>query len=166
MSRARKVRKSQQTLVIIVGAVIIAIVIGVSFVLMTQATNSDNYVKTIQSISDQSRIFTQNYEDSIARWKDGQISKEEMLRITDRHLETLDGLITKLKNVEPPEKFRMAHDLSILSLNHELQSDQHMRNYIETGNNDEYEMSVELFQKAFDYEKQAFDEFRRAGKST
>ena len=166
MPRTRRDPKSQQTLVAIVGAAIIAAVIGVSFVLMTQATNSENYVKTIQSISDQSRVFTKTYEDSIARWQNDQISKEEMLRITDSHLENLDKLLTKLKNVEPPEKFRIAHELSISSLSHELQSDRHMRNYIETGNDNEYEISVELLQKAFDYERQAFEEFSRAGKST
>jgi len=166
MPRTRRDPKSQQILVVIVGVVIIAVVVGVSFIFMTQATNSENYIKTIQSVSEQSRAFTQTYEDSIAKWEDDQISMEEMLQITDSHLENLDGLLTKLKSMEPPEKFRAAHELSVLSLSHELQSDRHMRNYIETGNIDEYEISVELLQKAFDYETQAFEEFSRAGKST
>ena len=166
MPRTRRDPKSQQILVVIVGVVIIAVVVGVSFILMTQATNSENYIKTIQSVSEQSRAFTQTYEDYIAKWEDDQISNEEMLQITDSHLENLNGLLTKLKSMEPPEKFRIAHELSVLSLSHELQSDRHMRNYIETGNSDEYEISVELLQKAFDYETQAFAEFSRAGKST
>jgi hypothetical protein len=166
MPRTKKDPKSQQILVAAIGGGIIAVVLGISFVLMIQATNSENYIKTIQSVYDQSRIFTQTYEDSIANWQNGQMTKEEMLRITDRQLEKLDGLLTKLKSMEPPDKFRAAHELGILSLSHELQSDKHMRNYIETGNDDEYQMSVELLQKAFDYEREAFDEFSRAGKST
>ena len=166
MPRTKKDLKSNQILVAIIGIGIIAGVVGVSFVFMTQATNSENYIKTIQSVSDQSRVFTQTYEDSIAKWQDGQISREEMLKITDDQLESLDGLLAKLKSMEPPEKFRAAHELGILSLSHELQSDRHMRNYIETGNNDEYDRSVEFLQKAFDYETQAFEEFSRAGKNT
>jgi|GEM_PF-629385 len=166
MSRTRKDPKSKQLWVIVIGGAIIAVVLGISFVLMTQATNNENYVKSIQIISDQSRAFTQTYENSISEWHDGEISSEEMLQITDNHLENLDGLLAKLRNMEPPEKFRLAHELSILSLSHELQSDKHMRNYIETGSDDEYDRSVEFLQKAYDYETQAFEEFNRAGKST
>ncbi|MFY3739741.1 MAG: hypothetical protein HMLIMOIP_000160 [Candidatus Nitrosomirales archaeon] len=166
MSRTRKDPKSKQFLVIVIGGAIIAVVIGISFVLMTQATDSENYVKSIQSISDQSRAFTQSYETSIGEWQDGEINSEEMLQITDNHLENLNGLLAKLRSMEPPEKFRLAHELSILSLSHELQSDEHMRNYIETGSDDEYDRSVEFLQKAYDYETQAFEEFSRAGKST
>ena len=111
MPRTKKDTKSQQRVVIIIGVGIIAAVIGVSFVLMTQATSNENYIKTIQSISDQSRIVTQSYEDSIAKWQDGQISKEEMLEISERQLEKLDTLLATLNSMEPPEKFRVAHEL-------------------------------------------------------
>ncbi len=166
MSRTRKDPKSKQFLVTVIAGAIIATVVGISYVLMTQATDKENYVRLIQIISDRSREFTQAYENSITEWNDGEISREEMLQITDNHLEHLNGLLAELRSMEPPEKFRLAHELSILSLNHELQSDMHMRNYIETGNDDEYDRSVEFLQKAFDYETQAFEEFSRAGKST
>ena len=166
MPRTRKDAKSNRFLVIIIGGAIIAATIGISFMLVTQATNSDNYVRTIQSISDQSRALTHTYENSFAKWRAGEIGTEEMLRVTDIQLENLEGLVTKLKNTEPPEKFRLAHELSILSLNQELQSDMHIRNYIETGNDDEYQRSEELLQKALDYETQAFEEFSRASKNT
>ncbi|MGH9876763.1 MAG: hypothetical protein ACRD5H_03940 [Nitrososphaerales archaeon] len=165
MPRARRDPKSKQFLVIVIGGAIIATVVGISFVLMTQATNDENYIKSIQNMSDQSRAFTQAYENSINEWNDGKISREEMLQITDSQLENVNGLLAKLRSMEPPEKFRLAHELSILSLSHEVQSDRHMRNYIETGNDDEYDRSVESLQKAFDYETQAFEEFSRAGKS-
>lgn len=166
MPRTRRDPKSQRILVVTVCVGIVAAVLGISFVLMTQTTNGENYIRTIQSVSDESRALTQPYEDSIAKWQNWQISKEEILQITDRHLENLDRLLTKLKSQEPPEKFHTAHELSILSLGHELQSDQHMRNYIETGKEEERKMSATLLQRAFDYETQAFEEFSRAGKST
>ncbi len=166
MPRTRKDPKSQQFQVIVIGGAIIATVVGISFVLMTQATNNESYIKSIQTISDQSRASTQAYENSINEWYDGKITREEMLQITDNQLENLNALLTRLRDIEPPEKFQFAHELSILSLSHELQSDRHMRNYIETGNDDERDRSVEFFQKAFDYETQAFEEFSRAGKST
>ena len=164
--RTRRDPKSQRILVVTVFVGIVAAVLGASFMFMTQATNRENYVRTIQNVSDEARVLTQTYEDSIAKWQNSQTSKEQILQITDNHLENLNRLLTKLKSLEPPEKFRAAHELSILSLDHELQSDQHMRNYIETGKEEEREMSATLLQKAFDYEAKAFEEFSRASKST
>jgi hypothetical protein len=166
MTKARRAAKSNQLSVIVIGGAVIAAVIGISFVLTTQASNNENYIKSIQTISDQSRTFTQAYENSINEWRNGEISREEMLQITDDQIENLNALLMKLRGMEPPEKFRLAHELSILSLSHELQSDRHMRNYIETGNDVEYDKSVEFFQQAFDYERQAFEEFSRAGMRT
>jgi hypothetical protein len=166
MSITRRDPKSKQFLVIVIGGAIIAVVIGISFVLMIQATNNENYVRSIQIISDRSGQFTQAFENSVTEWRDGEISREEMLQITDNHLENLNGLLGELRNMEPPEKFRLAHELSILSLSHELQSDRHYRNYIETGSDDEYDRSVEFLQKAYDYETQAFGEFSKASKNT
>jgi hypothetical protein len=166
MPRTRRDPKSQRILVVTVFVGIVATVLGVSFMLMTQATNRENYVITIQNVSDEARVLTRTYEDSIAKWENGLTSKEQILQITDSHLENLNRLLTKLKSLEPPEKFLDAHELSILSLDHELQSDQHMRSYIETGKEEEREMSATLLQKAFDYEAEAFEEFSRASKST
>lgn len=148
----------------IFGIGIIAVVIGVSWIMLNQVDSSEDYVNRIQSISGQSKSFTQEYEDSIARWRDGQIDKREMLQITDTHLERLDNLIVELNNIAPPEKFRNAHEFTTGSISNEMESDRHMRNYIDTGNNDEYQKSVEFLQKAFDDETTAFAEFSKASK--
>jgi hypothetical protein len=167
MSVARTKSTKRSRLLLIFGG-ILAAALGASWMIMSQVTSqvesSDDYIRTIQSISDQSKSFTQSYEDSIGKWRDGKIDRGEMLQITDDHLGRLEGLLGRLDQINPPERFRMAHQFTMDSLTNELESDRHMRNYVDTGNEDEYQKSVEFLQKAFDYETRAFAEFGRASK--
>jgi hypothetical protein len=153
-------------LVIVIAVGIIALVLGINALLVTQASSSDRYIMELQEISDQSRATTQNYEDSVGKWKNGMITDTEMLTITDNDLAQLQSLLSRLKSLEPPEKFKEGHELSILSLEYELQSNKHMRNYVETGDQAEYEKSLELLQLAFNYESRAFAAFSKNNKNT
>jgi hypothetical protein len=166
MPSRRDASRSNQKLVIVAVVGVIAAAIGINAIFVTQASSSDRYVIQLQEISDQSRVVTQNYENSIGKWKDGLIGNAEMLQITDNNLEQLQSLLSRLKALEPPEKFREGHEMSVLSLEYELQSNKHMRSYVETGDQAEYEKSTELFQLAFNYESEAFAAFAKANKNT
>ncbi|MFQ5941389.1 MAG: hypothetical protein ACE5KA_06810 [Nitrososphaerales archaeon] len=89
-----------------------------------------------------------------------------MLQITDNNLEQLYSLLSRLKALEPSEKFKEGHEMSVLSLEYELQSNKHMRKYVETGDQMEYEKSSELLQLAFNYESRAFAAFARTDKDS
>ncbi len=162
----RNISSSNQKLVIVVAAGVIAVIIAVNAIFITQPSSNEHYVIQLQEISDQSMTITQNYESSIGKWEDGLIDNSEMLQITDNNLEQLQSLLSRLKALEPPEKFREGHEMNILSLEYELQSNKHMRNYVETGDQAEYEKSIELFQLAFNYESEAFAAFSKANKNT
>lgn len=166
MRRREKNPRSQQKLVLVIAGGIVAAVLGISAVLMMQESTSEHYIKQLQEISDQSRTITQNYEDSITKWKDGSIDNAQMLQITDKNLEQLQLQMSRMKALEPPEKFKEGHEISILSLEYELQSNEHMRKYVETGDQEEYKKSSELFQLAFDYESKAFEALGNTNRNT
>jgi hypothetical protein len=157
---------SQRILVVSIAVGIVAAVVGVNAILASQQSSTEDYVRQLQKISDQSMALTSSYEDSIGKWKNGLIDDEEMLGITDSNLQQLESLASKLKSLEPPEKFREGHEMGILSLQYELESNRHLRNYIVTGDEEEYKKSNELFQLAFDYESKAFEAFSKANKIT
>ncbi|MEM2760019.1 MAG: hypothetical protein QXU32_10740 [Nitrososphaerales archaeon] len=163
MPRRRNPR-SQRIMAVSIAAGIIGAVLGINAVLVPQKSDSEKYVLLLQEVSDQSMTLTQNYESAIGKWRAGLIDNAEMLRITDSNLEEIKSLISRLKAVEPPERFKEGHEMSILSLDYELQSNTHMRKYIETGNQYEYDKSTELLQLAFDYESKAFQAFSEASK--
>lgn len=154
--------RSNTKIVIAIAVGIVGGVIGINAVLLAQVTGTERYLRNLQEISDQSQVITQNYEDSIAKWNEGLIDDEEILQITDENLGQLEALLSRLKLLDPPEQFREGHDMSVLSLEYELQSNRHMRNYIETGDEQEYERSSELLQLAFNYESKAFEAFAKS----
>lgn len=166
MRRREKNPRSQQKLVLVIAGGIVAAVLGISAVLMMQESTSEHYIKQLQEISDQSRTITQNYEDSITKWKDGSIDNAQLLQTTDKNLEQLQLQMSRMKALEPPEKFKEGHEMSILSLEYELQSNEHMRKYVETGDQAEYEKSSKLFQLAFDYEAKAFEALGNTNRNT
>jgi len=158
--------RSQQKLVIFVVASIIIAILGINIVFMMQGSTNDRYLIQLQEISDQSKTITQNYADSIGEWKNGLLDNAKMLQITDNNLEQLQSSLSRLKGLDPPKEFTEAHEMSILSLEYELESNKHMRKYVETGDQVEYEKSSEDFQHAFDYESKAFEAFAKANKTT
>lgn len=165
MSRKRS-SSSKQTKFIAIVVGIAAAVIGINAFFITQPSSSERYVIELQEISDQSRVVTQSYEESIRRWQDGTIDDAEMLQITDDNLAQLQLLLSRLKSLEPPDRLKEGHDLSVLSLEYELQSNKHMRNFIETGDENEFEKSSELLQLAISYESRALAAFAEANKNT
>jgi hypothetical protein len=165
MPRRREKPQSQWKLIAGISAGIIAAVLGLSAFLASQPTASESYIMELQNVSEQSRIITEKYEDSIGRWQNGTISDIEMLRITDSNLAQLEAMISRMKVLEPPEKFKEGHELSILSLEYELNSNKHLRAYVETDDDLEFERSTELLQLAFDYESKAFAAFAGANKN-
>lgn len=162
----RRAKPRSQRLLIAIALGIVAVAIGINAFFIAQTSASDRYIIELQEISDQSGAITQTYEDAIGRWQNGKIDNNEMLQITDDNLDQLQSLLSRLKSLDPPDKLKEGHELSVLSLEYELQSNKHMRNYIETGDESEFEKSSELLQLAISYESKAFASFAKANKST
>ena len=166
MPRRRDNTHSHQKLIIVIAAGIVVLIMGINGIHLAQKSSNDTYILELNEISNQSRLTTKNYENSIGEWKSDVMGDIEMLRITDNNIEQLQSLLSQLKSLEPPEKFKDGHEMNILSLKYELQSNKHMRVYVETHDQAEYEKSSELFQLAFDYETKAFALFIKANENT
>ncbi len=165
MPRRSDVRSNQKLMIaLMVGA--IAVAVGVSAVLASQPSSQETYIAELQEILDQSEAVTKSYEGAIMEWKHDQVDDTEMIRITERNLEQLGSTLARLRALEPPDRFAEGHQLITLSLEYELQSNEHMLKYFETGDPAEYEKSSELFQLAFDYEAKAFEALSKANKGT
>lgn len=166
MPKKREKRDSKFKLVIFVAVGIVAAVVGLNAVLISQAPDTSSYVAQLHEISDESRFVTQIYEDAIGQWKEGAISDEHMITATDENLNQLENLLLRLRALDPPDRYQEAHDMLILSLEYEHESNEHMRSYVQTRNEAEFEKSTELLQLAFNYESEAFAAFAAANKNS
>lgn len=158
----RSDKKANMKIVLAAAVGMAAAIVGVMWMLATPDSAQQSYARELQEISDMSKAVTQSYEDAISKWRNGEIGKDEMLAASDANLKQLSMLLTKLKEMEPSARFKEGHELTVTSLEYELQSNEHMRSYIETGDESEYEESTKLFQLAFDYEAKAFQAFAKA----
>ena len=83
-----------------------------------------------------------------------------MIAITDNYLPKFQNLVKASKALQPPKQYQNATDLYTKSLESELQSNNHFRNYISTNNSTENKLSSRLLSDAFNYETEAFKSSR------
>jgi hypothetical protein len=86
-----------------------------------------------------------------------------MISITNNYLLKYENLVNESKALQPPKQYQNARDLYTKSLESELQSYTHFRNYLSTNNSAENELSIRLLSDAFRYEVDSFKELKPSG---
>jgi hypothetical protein len=90
-------------------------------------------------------------------------SNSTMISITDSYLPKFQKLIDKAKALQPgTENYAQARDLYIKSLQSEMESYRHFRNFLATNNPAEDRISTELLSSAWVYESNSFAAFNNA----
>jgi AraC-like DNA-binding protein len=89
-----------------------------------------------------------------------------MIAITNNYLPKFQNLVKESKALQPPKQYQNATDLYTKSLESELQSNNHFRNYISTNNSTENKLSSKLLSDAFNYETEAFKKLQASGSFT
>lgn len=84
-----------------------------------------------------------------------------MASITDNYLPRFQNIAESLQPING--KYLQARDLYIRSLHAEIESYEHFRNFLATGNRVEDEMSTQLLSDALKYEISSFIAFNNAG---
>jgi hypothetical protein len=89
-----------------------------------------------------------------------------MVAITDNYLPKYQNLVSESKALQPPKQYQDATDLYTKSLESELQSNTHFRNYLSTNNSTENKLSSKLLSDSFNYEIEAFKKLKATGSFT
>jgi hypothetical protein len=83
-----------------------------------------------------------------------------MILITDKYLPNFHKLVSRAQALQPTTaKYLEAKDSYIKSLQSEIASYMHFRNFLSTGNNMEDNISTQLFTNALKYEINSFAAF-------
>jgi hypothetical protein len=83
-----------------------------------------------------------------------------MIAITNDYLPKFQKVVDDSKNLQITGQYYNASTLYTKSLESELQSYMHFRNYLSTANSTESEASIQSLADAFDYENESFDAIR------
>jgi hypothetical protein len=137
-------------------------------------TNTDNsneegyFVNSFQTIVIKSHLLTHNYQVQVAKWERRGYDNQTMASITDNYLPKYQNLINETMSLSfhAPSKYGKAIELYLKSLESELQSYIHFKNYLLTGNLMENETSVQLLSEALRYEAESFAAFKSVSTPT
>lgn len=144
---------------------------------ITSSTNNSNRTAKGTTIDEMTHIFEESfaklvndtrslslsYQDEIGKWKLNQHDNRSMISITNDYLLKFRQIVERVQELIPPsEGYRRALDLFAKSIQSEMASHIHFRNFLATGDLKENERSIQLFSDAYKYEKEAFDAFKAA----
>ena len=121
-----------------------------------------NFGNDIQAIQDELKEEQSDFYSKVAMWKEESITKDQFLRIADNHVLKMKNIIGKYTDLQMPDAFSGSVKLFKLSTETQLESDQHLINWIKNDDQTEKIRADELLQASFEYEMAALASFEKA----
>ena len=144
------------------GVIIVAIVIVVNYYLDQTQLSGQRFGDQLAQIQLDLKNETQDFDAHLTQYKHGQISKNQMLNITDSHITIVQNILPRYEQLKAPELFAPSLQLFKLSTETQIESDQALREWVMTGDNATYEKSNQLLQQSFQYEMNALQSYENA----
>jgi hypothetical protein len=146
---------------------IILLFTSVTFSYSSQLSLAQNstasFVNSFEKLVNEAHNLTQSYQHEAGKWKTHQYDNKTMISITNNYLPKYEKLVNESKVLQAPKQYQNAIDLYTKSLESELQSYTHFRNYLSTNNSAENELYTRLLSDAFRYEVDSFRELKASG---
>jgi hypothetical protein len=151
---------------IAVGAIIIGLVIAFNYYLDQAKISGERFGNNLQQIQTDLKKLVSDYESKITMWQEGDLTKQEILQISDNHIKELENILLRYDALVPPQSFAPSLKLFKLSAQSQLESDRLLKEWIETGDNSTKIRSDELLQQSFEYETSALASYNMAKKGS
>ena len=149
---------------IVVGAIIIVLVVAFNYYLDQAKISGERFGNSLQQIQKDLKNQVSDYESKIRMWQDGDLTKQEILQISENHLIGLENILSRYDALLPPQAFVPSLKLFKLSTQSQLESDRLLKEWIETGDSSTKIRSDEILQQSFEYETSALASYNMAKK--
>ena len=131
---------------------------------VTISNNNTNMTSTFhhsyEILINDSRLLTQNYQSEIGKWRIKQYDNKTMMSVTDNYLPMFQKSVGGVEALKPTtENYIQAKEWYTKSLQSEIESYRHFRNFLENGSPIEDEKSTQLLSDALRYEFNSFSAF-------
>ena len=128
---------------------------------------TQTFHQSYEKLINDSHLLTQSYQGEIGKWLSKQYNNNTMIKITDNYLPRFQKLIDRAESLKPTaDNYNQAKELYIKSLQSEMESYRHFRNFLTTGNHIEDERSTQLLSDALRYEFNSFAAFNNQTKQS
>ena len=122
-----------------------------------------SFEESFAKLVSETRSLSLSYQNEIRKWQLNHHDNISMISITNDYLQRFQEIVEKITGLKPPSaEYKRALDLFAKSIQSEIASHIHFKNFLATGDLKEDERSIQLFSDAFKYEKEAFDAFKAA----
>jgi sensor domain CHASE-containing protein len=159
--RRKKAPGKSHTVPIAIGAgiTIVAIVVAINYYLDQTSISGQRFGDQLSQIQSDLKNETLSFDTQLTQYKNGQIPKDQMLKITDEHILTMKNILPKYDQLKAPESFVPSLQLFKLSTETQIESDSALREWILTGDNATRAKSDQLLQQSFQYEMNALQSY-------
>ena len=121
----------------------------------------DDSKKIIESLFDRVNIASNNYQSEISFLNQSINDNETMINTTQGYIDNLKEIILFAKKTTVQQDYKPVLNNYIDSIENEIESYVHYKEYIITGNLTENKISMDLLSKAFNYETQAIKLYKQ-----
>ena len=162
MKKKPTASKKGTYIAIFAGVIIIGLVVAVNYYLDQAKISGERFGNNLQQIQENLKNQVSDYESKITMWQEGDLTKQEILQISENHLSELENILSRYDTLLPPQIFATSLKLFKLSTQSQLESDRLLKEWIETGDNSTKIRSDELLQQSFEYETSALASYNMA----
>ena len=124
-----------------------------------------NFGNDLQIIQEELKNEQLSFYSNVRMWEENSITKNEILKLSEIHIKNMNGIISKYDTLQIPDTFSGAVKLFKLSTESQLESDVHLINWIEFGDESEKIRSNEILQQSFEYELAGLTSYNNAKNS-
>ena len=157
-----KKKKIQNIIILAIAILIIGSIIAYNYstdITKQKGLQFGNELSQIENnISDiQGKFYSEK-----TKWVEGDISKEELLKFYEIHVNNFRETIAKYDKLTPPELFQSSVALLKISAETQLESDLQFIEWVKTGDESAKIRSDTLFQESYEYQNLGLVEFQTA----
>ncbi len=144
-------RKQANRIITYGGIAAIAAIVGFMVFLQVEAARNNDFKKAIDGIALDTIALTQEYQEEEGKWNEKQYDNSTMIGIIDKYQPRYQEILDRAQALDTPERYKVARDKLTKAVETEMQSNEHFRNYLSSGNPDEYRKSIDLFSQSLQH---------------
>jgi len=141
-------RKQKSRIITIGGIVAIAVLVGFMISLQVEVMRNNKFKRGFEKIVIDVNTLTQQYQGEESKWLAKNYNNSTMISVVNQYLPKYQELIDRAEALDTPERYKESQGYLVSAIESEKQSNEHFRNYLVTGDQQEYDRSSDLLTKS------------------
>jgi hypothetical protein len=165
VKKTKKSKGSKKRFTVLIAIILIGITIFYFYSAEQGKIRGYNFGNDLQIIQEELKNEQLSFYSNVRMWEENSITKNEILKLSEIHIKNMNGIISKYDTLQIPDTFSGAVKIFKLSTESQLESDVHLINWIEFGDESEKIRSNEILQQSFEYELAGLTSYNNAKNS-